>query len=130
MAVDNDIRGDLRPEQSLDVKVTVEQIRKDLLEVDSLVRGVLSEWLMDEADIQVIRKAIALARMKLAGDCQKLDKLTMKVITEERINTIGFRPNNLGGQNREVTKGSSGDDIISQILRGEHVSAKDVREVI
>lgn len=44
MAVDNDIRGDLRSEQNIDFKVTIEQIRKDLLDVDKLVNGVLIEW--------------------------------------------------------------------------------------
>lgn len=75
---------------------------------------------------------ISRSRMKLVQSCQKLDKLAVRAINEERVNTLSFnyRENTLGGRDRDVTKSSSGDDLIGKILRGEVKNGKSIAKIM
>jgi hypothetical protein len=118
----------INSEKDREVIASIELIRKNLLVVDGLMKGINEDWL--EREYLDVRKAIIGSQMKLVEVIQKLDKINLTVTFEERISSGGFRPNVLGGNGRVVEKKKSLtgiDGLIIDVLRG-NVNVKGIAE--
>jgi hypothetical protein len=119
--------GRVNDEKAVDYIGTIEQVKQNLILVDRWMSNL--KMAVDCGEFEDERNALAQSRMKLVECLQKVDKLLVGVINEERFNTIGFRPLTLGGNSKEIAKSDS-DDLVSRILRGEIKNGRTIAKVL
>jgi hypothetical protein len=99
------------------LSIVVDEIQKSLLEV-SLEVNTIRDF-MDGGEYKESLDATGKCRLRLAECIQKLDKLSVSILRAKAVESVGFRPQPLGGGSKDVTKGCSDDVLISEILRGK-----------
>jgi hypothetical protein len=89
--------------------------------VDLALKDLDKNW---SEDFMESRAIVSQLRMKFVTDIRLLDSIASSIFSEERVNSIGFRPLGLGGSIKEIAK-SDNSDLIGRILRGK-ANVKDI----
>jgi hypothetical protein len=90
-------------------------IKQNLVECDKWMSTLKIS--LEEFDYSTSKLAGNKCRQKLISTLQQLDKLTVSVCSEERVEVFGgFRPLTLGQESSDVAKSDTQDDLIRTIL--------------
>ena len=99
-------------------------MKRQLIVVDrqlTILRASLEDFSLSDAQATASR-----CRMILSEVLQKVDKLVIGVLHEQRLSIVGFSPTENLGKVRDVSKSVSPmDSLIQSVLRGDY-GVKDI----